>query len=447
MLMTITYNGENTPDLGYILHKNPYHPQAFSLSTGKAYVFFPEVSPSRTTVALLLDLDTLSVTRPGAPIVNDRAYVSSSLMSTALAKIFGTAMSGRADSHQGLSDTILDLSATVVMLPCRTERKLLNRVFEPLGYEVSYESYVCDELFPAWGGPTYINLTIHGKQRLRDLLRHLAVLIPVFDSQKQYWIGADEVDKVFRLGEEWLPSHPQSAFIHARYLAYRQSLLSHPLDTPGESQEEAEAPEGRIRLTALRYAGVVDALKRAGATSVIDLGCGEGNLLKLLLQDRQFARLAGVDASAGMVEAAGRRLGLEEPGDAQQMVSGRVKLFQGALSYRDQRFSGYDAACLIEVVEYLDPARLGGVERVIFEFAHPKTVILTTPNADYNIHYGLSPGTWRHKDHRFEWTKAQFRDWAQTVGEKFGYTVSILDIGPGDERQIAPTQMGVFTCV
>jgi len=463
MLFTITYTGQNTSDLGYLLYKNPSRPQVFELNHGKAYVFYPKVSNERTTAALLLDIDPINLARgkvgsKGGGLfdyVNDRPYVSSSFMSTAISKVFGTALSGRADAHQVLSDSPLDLMATITMLPCRGEQEKLKSIFEPLGYEVSYETFVSDENFPAWGESRYVNLTLRGKVRLRDLLKHVYVLIPVFDRQKHYWVGSEEVEKLLRHGEDWLPNHPEKAYITNRYLQRRRGLVNQAFErlaaanaVDGEvlSEEEAtnqEPPEKKQNLNTQRLGSVVAALKSCGVKRIIDIGCGEGNLLNLLVKERQFTQIIGVDVSHVALGRASDKLKLERGNERMQE---RIHLFQGSLTYKDARFSGFDAACVIEVIEHLDISRLRAFERVLFEFAKPPVVILTTPNREYNANYGLlTDDELRHGDHRFEWTRAEFREWANRVAEQFGYAVAFSEIGDADEQFGAPTQMGVFT--
>jgi 3' terminal RNA ribose 2'-O-methyltransferase Hen1 len=463
MLLTITYSGRDTTNLGYLLYKNPYRPQMFELNHGQAYIFYPEISSERTTAALLLDIDPLDLARgkvgsTGGGLfdyVNDRPYVSSSFLSAAISKVFGTAMTGRADEHQALSDSPLDLTAKVTMLPCRGEQKKLNSVFEPLGYEVNYETFVSDEKFPAWGDSKYVNLTVRGKIRLRDLLKHLYVLIPVFDRQKHYWIGAAEVEKLLRHGDGWLPDHPEKVYITGRYLHRRHYLVNMAFArlaaanvTDGEvldiePAEPEEKPDKKLNLNTQRLGSVVAALKSRGAKRVIDIGCGEGRLLNLLVKERQFTQITGVDVSHAALERASEKLKLERAGDS---LRERVRLLQGSLTYKDARFSGYDAACVIEVVEHLDLPRLAAFERVLFEFAKPPLVVLTTPNRDYNANYeSLSDGDLRHGDHRFEWTRAEFRAWAAKTAADFGYAVQFSEIGEADAAHGAPTQMGVFT--
>ena len=463
MLLAITYIGKNTAELGYLLFKNPYRPQTFELSYGKAHVFYPEVTDERTTAVLLLDINPIDLARgkvgsTGGGLfdyVNDRPYVSSSFLSTAISRVFGTAMTGRSDTHQTLSDSLLDLEATITMLPCRGEQEKLKSVFEPLGYEVDFETFESDEIYPNWGESKYVNLVIKGKQRVRDLLKHLYVLIPVFDKQKHYWIGTDEVEKLLRHGEDWLVEHPEKAYITSRYLNRRRSLVNMAFERlaeandddeealTNEEEEKEEKVDKKLNLNTQRLGSVVAALKSCGAKRVIDLGCGEGNLLNLLIKERQFSRITGVDVSHVALQRASMKLKLEYASDSKNE---RIQLIQGSLTYKDVRFEGYDAACVVEVIEHLDIPRLAAFERVLFEFAKPPVVILTTPNREYNANYvSLYEDELRHGDHRFEWTRSEFRDWSTKVADNYGYDVQFSEIGDRDESYGAPTQMGVFT--
>ena len=453
MLLTITYKGQNTSELGYLLHKNPNRPQMFELGHGNAFVLYPELSYERTTIALLLDINPINLVRGKVnstegglfDYVNDRPYVSSSLLSTAISKVFGTAMTGRADEHQKLSDSPLDLEASVTMLPCRGDINLINKVFEPLGYEVNYETFFSDENFPSWGNSKYVNLIIKGNVRLRDLLKHLYVLIPVFDKQKHYWVGEDEVEKLLRHGEEWLSNHPEKENITNRYLKHLRPLVNMAFTRliSDDHQLYKENHENKVNLNTQRLANIVTVLKNSRVKSVIDIGCGEGSLLSLLLKEKQFERLAGVDVSHQALENAAKRLKYEQSSDS---IRERFTLFQSSITYKDSRFKGYDAACVIEVIEHLDLPRLSAFERVLFEHTKPPIIILTTPNHEYNVKYeNIDESELRHADHRFEWTREEFHQWALKTAEKNGYKVQFSEIGISDDALGAPTQMGVFT--
>ena len=466
MLLTITYKGENATDLGFLLFKNPQRPQEFQLNYGKAYVFYPEANSETCTAALLLDINPIDLARGKIgskdgglfDYVNDRPYVSSSFMSTAISKVFGTAMTGRCDNRPELATEELDLTASISMLPCRGDTSMINSIFEPLGYTVEYKTSVLDEKYPEWGEGKYVNLTIHGKTRLQLLLNHLYVLIPVFDRQKHYWFGRDEVDKLVSHGEGWLENHPEKELISKRYMGGRNSLArlameNLQLDMMDDGQAGAVEIEGPSdvdehmpkppSLNTRRLSSVVDAVKKAHATSVIDLGCGEGKLLSLLIKERSLTKIAGMDVSWQSLERASKRLRLDRMPDA---MRDRISLFQSSLTYKDERFSGYDVACVIEVIEHLDINRLNAFEQILFGVTKPRTVIITTPNIDYNENYEfLKEGNLRHSDHRFEWSREEFEKWTEKISIQYGYTVEMEQIGDEDEENGTPTQMGVFT--
>ncbi|MCL2300244.1 MAG: 3' terminal RNA ribose 2'-O-methyltransferase Hen1 [Firmicutes bacterium] len=456
MLLTITYTGEHTQELGYLLHKNPARPQEFPLSYGKAYVFYPEVTDQRTTCALLLDIDPIDLARGKAgstegglfDYVNDRPYVSSSFMSTAISRVFGTAMSGRSKERQALADTPLPLTAKIHMLAA-PNKNMLAEIFEPLGYATSIETYPNDDKFPAWGESKYVTLTLSATVLLKDLLNHLYVLIPVFDTQKHYYVSAEEIEKLLSHGEGWLKEHPRREYIAGRYLNRRRGYVNQALarlseDEP-ESEQEPEA-EKKPNLNQTRLQAVLDEALACGAKSVIDMGCGEGNLTRLLLKEKQLTKVAATDVSFSSLERAKEKLKIDR---LHETVQEKLSLFQSSLTYRDKRFEGYDCACVVEVVEHMDPPRLEAFARVLFGFSKPGTVVLTTPNIEYNVNYEhMRENALRHGDHRFEWTRAQFKAWAESICGRYGYSVITKEIGENDEATGAPTQMGVFTlCV
>ncbi len=449
MLLTISTTQRPATDLGYLLHKNPGRAQSFSLSFGQAHVVYPEATVERCTAALLLDVDPVRLVRgrqgPAGEgglltqYVNDRPYVASSFLSVAISDVFASAMAGRSKERPELAAAAMPLEAHLAVVPCRTATQ-----------------HELDATLPEWGASRYFTVTLTGTKRLAELLTHLYVLIPVLDDEKHYWVGDDEVEKLIKHGEGWLAMHPEREDITRRYLKHRHSLVRDAiarLVTEEDPEEEQAAPASRdaeesalerpLSLHDQRLDVVRDVIRDSGARSVVDLGCGEGKLLGRLLEERQLVRIVGMDVSYRSLETATDRLKLDRLPPKQRE---RIELIHGSLLYRDQRLAGFDAAAVVEVIEHLDAPRLAAFERVAFEFARPGIVVLTTPNAEYNVKWPtLQAGKFRHRDHRFEWTRDEFERWATGVAERFGYAVRFAPIGPVDPQAGAPTQMGVFT--
>jgi 3' terminal RNA ribose 2'-O-methyltransferase Hen1 len=466
MLLTIRTTHKPATDLGFLLHKNPSRVQSYPQSFGQAHVFYPEASEDGCTVALLLDVDPVGLVRrrrgpsgEGGTLdqyVNDRPYVASSFLSVAISDVFGTAMTGRSKERPDLAESELPFVAKLAVVPCKGGEPFLRRLFEPLGYEMVVTHHLLDERSSDSVDSRYFTVEISGAKRLSELLAHLYVLIPVLDDQKHYWVGDDEVAKLLRHGEGWLSAHPERDTIARRYLRHYRSLVDDaierltsvdealPADAADEPDVKEEAQlERPLSLNDQRLATVLAVLKGSGASRIIDLGCGEGRLLKLLLAERQFTEIVGMDVSYRVLEIASERLHMDRMPPMQRE---RIQLLHGSLMYRDARLTGYDAAAVVEVVEHLDAPRLAAFERVLFEFARPGLVVVTTPNAEYNVKWeSLPAGEFRHRDHRFEWTRAQFNDWAERVSTSQRYSVRFAPVGPEDSVVGAPTQMGIFS--
>ena len=426
------------------------------LNYGKAYVFYPKLSDATTTCALLLDIDPIDLARGKVgnrggglfDYVNDRPYVSSSFMSTAISKVFGTAMSGRSKEKQELADTPLALTAKLHMLAA-PNKDMIPDIFEPLGYKVKVETYQNDDKFPDWGESKYVTMTLSAKVLLRDLLNHIYTLIPVFDTHKHYYISGEEIEKLLSHGSDWLKDHPKREYIARRYLYRRRGLARHAIDRLTEEDEpepedsEEEVPEKKPTLNQSRLQAVLDEVLDSGASSVIDMGCGEGRLTRMLIREKQLRKVAATDVSFDTLEWAKQKLKIDR---LHETVQDKLTLFQSSLTYRDKRFEGYDCACVVEVIEHMDLNRIDAFARVLFGLSKPRTVILTTPNIEYNVNYeNMRENSLRHGDHRFEWSRKQFKDWAESVCDKYSYSVVIKEIGDNEEETGTPTLMGVFT--
>ncbi|WP_306358071.1 MULTISPECIES: 3' terminal RNA ribose 2'-O-methyltransferase Hen1 [unclassified Nocardia] len=639
MLLTITCTRPEgaawtADDLGYLLHKNPAKVQAFEQSYGMAHVLYPEATARRCTAALLLEVDPVRLVRGkqrGTPefslaqYVNDRPYAASSLLSVAIAKVFGSALHGRCAQRPELPELVLPLRIDLPAVPCKGGPEAAERVFAPLGWTVAATPLPLDPAFPEWGESHYLRLELTGAFRLADALAHLYVLLPVLDGSKHYWLDTTEIDKLLRFGAGWLADHPEREWITRRYLSRRHTLvraalarlaevddlepeelgaIEENLDDATESESaahvaggddagnatgaahstdaahstggsspvqnfqpavatsppatiasaphhrgttgrttaaaapaplelgvepaeavaaaetlstaaettptatprhgastqpvpvagarenttarkdvtsgtgpsaapDASAPDASVpdiatpgtevrcatsadaatgaaaagteprppSLAVTRRVAVIRALHEVGAQRVLDLGCGEGALLRELVADRAFTEIVGVDVAVRSLHIAKRRMARLPEWQAR-----RVSLRQGALTYTDASLRGYDAAVLMEVIEHVDASRLRALEHAVFGSAAPGAVLVTTPNGEYNSLYeGLPAGKFRHADHRFEWIRGEFAAWAHGVAETYGYAVRFVPIGPEDDTLGPPTQMAVFT--
>ncbi|MGW3012600.1 3' terminal RNA ribose 2'-O-methyltransferase Hen1 [Streptomyces sp. NPDC001219] len=475
MFLTITTTGSAerpATDLGFLLHKHPDKAQRFSTSHGTAHVLYPEADAQRCTAALLLEIDPIALVRRsrgkgrgGTPdsalgqYVNDRPYAASSLLAVALRSVFASAMKGQCTARPELVERAMPLRIEVPVLPARGGPELVEKLFRPLGWTVRAEPVPLDATFPEWGDSRYVRLVLEGERLLSEALRHLYVLLPVLDDAKHYWVAPDEVDKLLRAGEGWLEDHPEQRVIVGRYLARRWSLtrramerlelerLAESDDVAAEEldnavDEEADTEEKPVPLAVRRREAILAALRSAGAARVLDLGCGQGQLIGALLKEGRFTEIVGVDVSMRALHEARRRLRLDRMPERQ---ADRVRLVQGSLAYTDSRLKGYDAAVLSEVVEHVDPARLPALEYAVFGSARPRTVVVTTPNVEYNVCWeSLPAGQARHADHRFEWTREEFRQWACAVAARHGYEVDFGPVGPDDPEVGPPTQLAHF---
>jgi 3' terminal RNA ribose 2'-O-methyltransferase Hen1 len=461
VLLTLTTTHQPATDLGYLLHKHPDRVHEATLAYGQTTTFFPEATPQRCTAALLLDVDPIGLVKARGTVgsfalaqyVNDRPYAASSLLAVAISRVFKTAMQARSKDRPELAETPIPLEIALPAVPCRGGADLAARLFAPLGWAVDATPIPLDERFPEWGDSPYVQLTLTGTARLADALTQLYVLLPVLDDAKHYWVAADEVEKLLTAGGEWLAAHPEQELIVRRYLRRQGSLTRETLARLAESDDAepealddavpAEVTERQEPLRVLRRRAVIGVLREVGAARVLDLGCGDGELVADLLAESSISEVVGVDVSCRALAQAERRLRLERMPERKRE---RLTLIQGALTYRDARLAGYDAAVLMEVIEHVDPGRLPALERAVFGAAAPKAAVVTTPNVEYNVRFeSLPAGRMRHPDHRFEWTRAEFTAWGRRVADSYGYSVQFAPVGAEDPELGPATQLAVFT--
>jgi len=458
--LTITTTHSPATDLGYLLHKHPDKVQSFNISGGKAVVFYPEATEERCTATLLIDINNIDLVRVlRIPVdysllkhyVNDRPYVASSFMSSAISKVYGTAMNGNCKARPELTDIEMPLRCKLSPINVKGGEEFIRRMFEPLGYDLDIHRLPVDPINPEWGDSDYYSIALTNKILLKDLLSQLHILIPVFDRQRHYWISKQNVDVLLEKGSDWLPAHPEVEVITKYFLKHIRTLTQMALDrlladeNQNHNDEVSSNPvKSNIteNLNQQRYRAVMETLRQLGGKKVLDLGCGDGRLIELRLKYIRFPKIIGMDVSYRSLQRAKARLYMDE---MSPKMKARIDFIHGSLLYRDERLKGSDIAVILEVIEHIDPDRLIDLEKVVFKFARPVNVILTTPNREYNPVYGLeNPSEYRHPDHRFEWSRDQFTSWVERVGSDYDYSVTLQSIGDVHSEFGSPTQMAVF---
>ena len=353
MLLTISTTRPGASDIGFLLHKHPDKFQTFDFAYGKIHAFYPKATPEECTFAVLLDINPIQLIRSKRLVsqfalkqyVNDRPYVASSFMSAAISKILSSAMNGRCEAKPELVEEEMPLSATIPVLPARGDSDLISQLFTPLGYEVEVEQHPLDEKFSEWGQSDYFTTKLKATTTLQKFLTHLYVLIPVLDNEKHYWVGTAEIDKLLTKGSTWLENHPARDLILHRYLKYQKNLYSQAIAML--SEEDVVENNNNESLHTQRLQQVLEEVKKTSAKSVVDLGCGEGRMLELLLAEKQFEHILGMDASSRILQIAEKRLYFDDMAPKQRE---RIQLIQGGLTYNDRRIYGHDLALLIEVI-------------------------------------------------------------------------------------------------
>lgn len=437
-MLTLAVHGDaDTPatDLGFLLRKHPQRVQQFPTSQGTATVLFPVADDQTCRLLFHVDGAQARLDRDDNRHVNTVAYAASSRLCVALGKVFGDALAGRCSERPELVNHEWPVEVVVPSVPLSVSVDPAD-LFEPLGWHIECES---QPLTPAqWGDSEFVTLRLTGRHSVVDTLRHLAVLLPVMAGGKHYFVDEAEVDKLESFAAQWLPNHPKRDVIVGGYTKHVRALGDLARERLGMRDDGIEA-EGRgaprPSLASARRDAVAGLLRESGARTVLDVGCGEGRLLADLAGETGYTRLAGTDVSAGALDAAETRISRWR----------HVEVWQSSLAYADDRCRGFDAVVLMEVIEHIDLDRLPSAVAAVFAEMAPPTVVVTTPNRDYNRHYGLDDQRLRHPDHRFEFTRAEFTEWCDRVCSDHRYIAELGGIGPTHPDDGPSTQYALFT--
>jgi small RNA 2'-O-methyltransferase len=186
-----------------------------------------------------------------------------------------------------------------------------------------------------------------------------------------------------------------------------------------------------------RLEAVLSALRDADAARVLDLGCGSGDLMLPLLDLAQVSKIVGLDLDRTALARCRARIAAHPRG-------AMAEVREASMTDAHPDLVDYDCACLVETIEHLPLSALPALERAVFGVTRPKTVLVTTPNAEFNDLLGVPRTRFRRPDHMFEWTRAQFRDWAGGVAQRSGYSVAVTAIAGAHPDLGGASQMAVF---
>ncbi|MEM6272534.1 MAG: hypothetical protein AAF998_24190 [Bacteroidota bacterium] len=460
MLLTIRIAGESPEALAPLTERFSDEVHEVALPHGKAILFYPELSPGAAELALLMDLDPLSpidIERPfsvlahgRAQTVNDRAYTASAFLAQAIIVAFAE-----------LIESAPAASATAAIYPLRLSVSTVTGAPATLTHLLAITDLACEireappETNRAAGEfASPVDIVLTGNANLAAVLLRLALVLLAVDPEKEYWLGQPLVDALWQTGQATL-TEAETAILAPEFFRMRPQTfnvmvkriaINDPED-PSVAFDRAQAAmiarEAPLELTEKRHELIESVLLHAEAQSVLDLNPGDGHLTARLLRQPGITRVTNLDVDYKAIQRSANYL--NQFGLTPEEVQ-KVTLYPGSPLYRDPRSRGHDAVVLAEWMQMVPRTRLNGLEMSIFHYVQPATAIFTTPNAEYNrLLPDLAPGGKRHAFHHFEWTRAEFKTWAEPVAEKFACTIEILPIGPPHPEWGAPNQMAVFT--
>lgn len=442
MQLTIRAIGQDVKVISYLLAKNPNNVYERSVNGHLVRMFFSSFTEEEVCVTFFVTTDSIELSRNNpekydiTSYINDREFVVSSIFCTFLRTALGTALNGKPkEEYISWVDHPFPLEFSFGPLASPLSDQAIVDLFEPLGYMVEITYGAVDYQMNLKRKSTARFVTIKGMTTLQKGLQQLFVLIPVLDDYKHYYIDEKEVDKMERYGEGWLDQHPQRELIVRKALRFKDvySLLE-------KKKEQDFKTERKIRLNDRRYEKLVQYVQQLPyRESIVDFGSGEGKLSEKLGFVNGVKEILAVEPSESESLKALKRF--------EKVVKDKnfllPKQMMGSLFYYDERLKNKDVMILCEVIEHIDMDRLPKIMKTILQDYLPKALLITTPNMEYNQVYDMGDG-YRHHDHRFEWTRAEFKSWCESQDKKNEYELTFDGIGEEHAVYGHPTQMCLF---
>lgn len=443
MQLTIQASGDNVKAISYLLSKNPSNLYERNHKGHLVRLFYSKFTETELEVTIFVTPDPIELIKNNSNsydithYINDREFAVSSIFCSFIRSALGTALNGQPkEEHIKWVDHPFPFTFEFgPVVSTLTDEKLMN-LFEPIGYEVTINRPEIEYSIPIKTKSSARYISIKGMKTLQEGLRHLFVLIPVIDNYKHYFIDEKEIEKLERYGEGWLEQHP------LRDLIYRQALRFKEIYSLVENSSKDEKkiePVKKVRLNELRYEKIVNTVSEMKPRSVVDFGSGEGKLSVQLGFVEGITEILAVEPSESASLKALERFNKVK--NKEKFVN--PELLWGSLFYYDERLKDKDVIILCEVIEHIDESRLPKAMDTLLHDYQPGALIITTPNRDYNELYDMEEHL-RHNDHRFEWTRAEFRQWCTERNHGNDYELLFDGIGEEHASQGFPTQMCVF---
>ena len=442
MQLSVTVRGLDSDVVSYLIAKNPNNPYERNEKGFKVRLVYPIFTKEEVQFVIYVKPDPIDLVRNSSDLfdithyINDREFAVSSLFITTIRKALGTALNGKPDEkYEKWVEHPFEIKLSFGPVATDLRDQEIADLFEPIGYKVEIErgdSYIREKSSARF-------VTISGQQSVQNALKHISILIPVIDNYKHYFLDEREVEKLERYGEGWLETHPLKQMIVKRALRFN-ALISQSKYYEKKPHIRNQEENPKIRLNDLRYEAILNVISTlAHRETIVDLGAGEGRLSVQLgfvdgvkeilsIEPSNKARLKAIERFGQVID----KEGYIEP-----------QSLAGSLFYFDSRLQNKDIIILCEVIEHIDQERLPKIFDTILQDYRPKTLIVTTPNKEYNVVYDMDEAM-RHDDHRFEWTRAEFAQHVEKWTQNYPYQISIQGIGEEHPAYGQPTQMAIF---
>ncbi|MFJ7684675.1 3' terminal RNA ribose 2'-O-methyltransferase Hen1 [Peribacillus butanolivorans] len=443
MQLTIQASGDNVQAISYLLSKNPRNLYERNHKGHLVRLFYSKFTETELEATIFVTPDPIELVKGNSNsydithYINDREFAVSSIFCSLIRSALGTALNGQPkEEHTEWVNHPFSFQFEFGPVVSSLSDNQLKDLFEPIGYEVMITRPEIEYSFQIKDKSSARSISLKGMKTLQEGLRHLFVLIPVIDNYKHYYIDEKEIEKLERYGDGWLKDHPMRDYIYRQSLRFKEVYSIVENRKPEEKKEEKE---NKVRLNDLRYEKIVDTVSQMNPRSIVDFGSGEGKLsVRLGFVEGVKEILAVEPSQTAAIKALGR---FEKVKNKEKFVV--PETLWGSLFYYDERLKNKDVIILCEVIEHIDEYRLPKVLDTILHDYQPNALIITTPNHEYNEVYDMED-VLRHNDHRFEWTRAEFRQWCTERNHRDIYSLKFEGIGEEHDTYGYPTQMVVF---